>query len=151
MNKIKKMRLFIVLIITVFMSSCISSNNKAEKETAKSVSSEYLFDLSLHTKLFLQELDKEIAIQKKGGFIPSEKFIEKYNTQKIEDVHSISGFIKINDDFKEADFVSLNIKTGSKAGEIMTVIIPLDKMSKFLELKGINYFEINKKAAIKTK
>jgi len=133
------------------MSSCISSNNKAEKETAKSSSAEYLFNLSLHTKLFLQELDKEIAIQKKGDFIPSEQFIEKYNIQKIGDVHSISGFIKISNDFKEADLNSLNIKMGSKAGEIMTVIIPLEEMNKFLKIKGISYFEINKKAAIKTK
>jgi hypothetical protein len=151
MNKIMKMRLFIVLLIAVFMFSCISSNSKAEKETVKSVSTEYLFDLSLHTRLFLRELDKEIAIQKKGDFIPSEKFIEKYNTQKIEDVYSISGFIKINDDFKETDLDLLNIKMGSKSGDIMTLIIPLDKMPKFLKIKGISYFEINRKAAIKTK
>ncbi len=145
------MRLFIVLIVTVFMSSCISSNSKAEKEATKTVATEYLFDLSMYTKLFLQELDKEIAIQKRGDFIPSEEFIEKYNVQNISDVHSISGFIKINSEFMESDLNSLNIKMGSKAGDIMTIIIPLDEMSKFLKIKGIKYFEINKKAAIKTK
>ncbi|RLD37624.1 MAG: hypothetical protein DRI74_06235 [Bacteroidetes bacterium] len=133
------------------MSACVTSNNKSKKEVSPLVSTEYLFDLSLHTKLFLQELDKEIASKKDGNFIPSEEFIEKYNIQKIEGDYSISGFIKVDGNFREADLVSLNIKMGSKAGEIMTIIIPLEKMAKFLELKGIKYFEINKKASIKTK
>jgi len=144
------MKLITIFIISTVLFSCSSTKqNSKEKKVANSNSIEYKFDMSLHTKLFLQELEKEKNEKETENFIPSEKLIEKYSIKKINDLYTINGFIKANENFNENDLSSLNIQTNSKVGEIVTVTIPLNSIDNFLTLNGVKYFEINKKVELK--
>ena len=85
------------------------------------------------------------------NYVPSKELIEKYNLRKLNGVYTISGFIKINNEFNENDLAQLNIKANSKIGEIMTVIIPLNSIEMFLKINGVKYFEISQKVELRNK
>jgi hypothetical protein len=144
------MKVFTILLFTIFIASCFpTKQNKTENHIAKSNSIEYKFDLSLHTKIFLHELEKEKKGKENNNFIPSDKLIDKYNIMIENDIYTMSGFIKTQEGYSENDLTKLNIKTNSKIGKIITVIIPLSSIDNFLKLDGIKYFEINKKVELK--
>lgn len=146
------MRIFIVLIIAILMTSCFSSsNNKKKKERVNYTTSETLFDLSAQTRIFLDDLKKEQAAFGEDSFVPSARFIEKYSIQKIQDNYAVAGFIKINSEFDIELLYENSIHVGSKTNQIISIIVPLNHIAEFLEIKGISYFEINKKAEIKSK
>jgi len=124
---------------------------KKDKTVAKSNQTEYKFNMSLHTKLFLQDFKNELAGNEISEFEPSSELKTKYNITESDGEFEISGFIKTNSQYNEADLVNLEIKTNSSVGDITTVVIPLKSLYKFLELDGIKYFEINKKVELKNK
>ena len=136
----KQLSIFIIFLFSFFLFNC-SSTKKVEKSSVEN-HKEYRFSLSLQTKLFLSDLEKERKGKNLKDFEPTSALIEKYQIKKIQDAYSISGFIKINDDFNESDLKSLNIKINSTLNKTMTIIIPISTIHDFLELNGINYFEI---------
>ncbi len=148
------MKLISVIAISILLISCSSKmNTKKDKTEAKSSQTEYntkyKFDLSLHTKLFLQDLKKELAEKEITEFEPSSKLKTKYSITENGGEYRISGFIKTNNQYNKADLVALEININSSVGNIITVSIPLKSIYKFLELDGIKYFEISKKVEFK--
>lgn len=144
--------LFGTFIICGFITSCFSiKQTNTENEVTELNSIKFKFDLSLYTKMFLQELEREKAVKNYDNYVPSKKLIEKYNLKKLNGIYTISGFIKINNEFNKNDLVQLNIKANSKIGEIMTVIIPLNSIEMFLKINGIIYFEISRKVELRNK
>ncbi len=144
------MRHITLITISILLVSCSSmKNTKKDKTMAKSNQTEYKFDMSLHTKLFLEDLKKELIDKDIVDLKPSEELKTKYNITESEGEFIISGFIKTNSQYNERDLVNLEIKTNSSVGDITTVVIPLKSIYKFLELDGVKYFEINKKVELK--
>jgi len=146
------MKYITILSISIILVNCSTTKHyKTEKKASKSIPIEYKFDLSLQTILFLQELETERESKANSNFIPSNKLIDKYNIKKLNDIYTISGFIKTKDGYNENNLTQLNIKTNSKVGNIITIIIPISSIDTFLTLDGISYFEINKRVDLKNR
>jgi len=144
------MKYISLIILAVVILSCSTTKKSTKNNKADNSSSiEYKFDLSLQTKLFLQEFENEKLEKSTDSFVPSQNLIDKYNIKIVEDLHTISGFIKVNSDYNEEELNRINIKTGSQSNNIITVIIPMGSIDKFLILNGVEYFEIGQKVELK--
>ena len=142
------MKLITGLIILAVLYSCSTTKQVKKEENVKS-QTEYNFELSLDTKLFLEDLNKEQGEQNIDELKLTKEFTDKYNISGSPGAYDISGLIKINEQYNENDLAKLNINTNSKVNEIVTVIIPLGSIDSFLELDGIKYFELTKKGVPK--
>ena len=142
------MRLITGLIILAVLYSCSTTKQVKKEEKVKSQTG-YNFELSLDTKLFLEDLKKEKGEQNIDELKLTKEFTNKYNISGPPGAYNISGLIKINEQYNENDLAKLNIKTNSKVNDIVTVIIPLGSIDSFLELDGIKYFELTKKGVLK--
>lgn len=109
------------------------------------------YGVSARTKMFLTDFISELNIETKEdeAFMPSQKLIDKYFLQKIQDTYVISGFIKTTKGFDKSKLENLGISLGPPAGEINTVKIPLGSLEDFLLLENIEYFEIAERAQTK--
>lgn len=146
------MKYITIIILSATLLACSTTRkDTAKKEVAKSNSIEYKFDLSLQTKMFLQKFNNEKTGDDIEAFIPSKELVDKYNIIILDDIYTISGFIKINNDYDQDYLTQINIKPGSKVDNIITVIIPLSSIDNFLTLNGIDYFEISEKVKLKSK
>jgi len=146
------MKYISILILAVVVLSCSTAKKSTKNnKVAEASSTEYKFDLSLQTKMFLQEYENEKEGKNVEDFIPSQKLIDKYNIKVLDNIYTISGFIKVNNEYAEDKLTQLNINPASKVDNIVTVIIPLDTIDKFLIINGIDYFEISEKVELKTK
>jgi subtilisin family serine protease len=63
--------------------------------------------------------------------------------KKIQNTYFISALIKVTSTINEAQFHSLNVKIGTKAGNIWTVQIPENKLNNFILLNGIDYIQLD--------
>ncbi len=90
--------------------------------------------LSPFAKLFLME-------SKKYGdnFIPQTKFVYKKIGSKIY----VSSLVKVNSSFDESALLSLGVFTGTKAGLIRTVQIPVENFEAFTLVPGIDYIQVD--------
>jgi minor extracellular serine protease Vpr len=90
--------------------------------------------LSPYTKKYLYE------VQKNGL---ESGMLHKYVVKTIGNKKYISALIKINAHSDLSSFQSLGIKTGTRAGNILCVQIPLESMTDFIQLQGIEYIQID--------
>lgn len=58
----------------------------------------------------------------------------------------LSGFAKVEADFDEINFERLGVKTGTKAGNIYTLRVPLENFRKFTETPGIQSIDLDQPA-----
>lgn len=132
-------------ILLILTSSCITSDNKAQKDDSVAKPSNFSsnFKLSPQTKLFIQDLRQEIENEDKTTFKSSSKLQNKYNLRKLNNVFYVNGFIKVNNNYDEDVLSKLNINVNSSKGEIKTISIPIKSIPKFLRTDGIEYFEIS--------
>ncbi|MDY0076154.1 MAG: hypothetical protein RBR87_02675 [Bacteroidales bacterium] len=110
------------------------------------------FGISPRTKIFLNQIKAEIDATASTieSYIPSDKLIEEYGLRQINDVYTISGFVKTTDAFEESQLEAKGVNFGSKAGEIRTISLPISFLPEFLQSKTISYFEISNKVQLKT-
>jgi minor extracellular serine protease Vpr len=93
--------------------------------------------LSPFTKKFLNEMRKSGL---ESGML-YHYVCKNYGSQKY-----LSALIKINGAIEQSDLNNLGIKTGTIAGNIMSVQIPLLSMESFIHLQGIDYIQIDEPA-----
>ncbi len=63
--------------------------------------------------------------------------------KKIENTVFLSALIKVTSTINDAQFVALNVKVGTKAGNIWTVQIPENKFNDFIAINGIEYIQLD--------
>ncbi len=144
------MKYITLVILAISLLACSATKkNSSNKKEQQLKPTEYKFGMSLHTKLFLADYNKEKSEFINKEYLPSDNLINNYSLKKIDNEYTVSGFIKTNSDFQKEDLVPLNIKNGSDVNKIITVIIPLSSVDDFLKLDGINYFEIGEKVELK--
>jgi len=143
----------LVVIISLLICGCSRSKDLSKSNIGKKIPSknEIVLEetqdqtsemkMSAHTKIFIQKLNN--AINKSELFLPSEKFINEYNLQKIEDEYHIGGMLKVQENINEKEISDLGVKIGTKAGNIWTVRIPILQMEKIIILSGIEYIQID--------
>jgi hypothetical protein len=112
--------LLFVFLISYAVIAQTSENTKAK--------------LSPQTKKYLLEVEKQ-----QGKGILSSEFIYK----KISGKYYLSALLKVNNNVDEKKFNDLNILVGTKAGNIWTAQIPLDKLKDFVKIEGLDYIELD--------
>jgi minor extracellular serine protease Vpr len=63
--------------------------------------------------------------------------------KKIENGTFLSALIKVTPSANDAQFAALNVKIGTKAGNIWTVQIPENKFNDFISINGIEYIQLD--------
>jgi hypothetical protein len=138
------------VLIGVFFSCKSSKKIVTNNEKIKvSNSNQSISNISARTKQFLTELEKELNGENISEFIPSKRLIDEYSIYKIKNEFFISGFVKINEKFDKSICENSSVQFGQPSGQITTVNIPLNYLSDFLKMSGIEYFEISEKVQTK--
>lgn len=134
-------------ILNIFFLSFIlilSCANAKKEKTQMNYNESELIQLSPLTQIFLREFDKEFSkFNKTDNFIPSKNLTEKYSIINKDNQFYISGLIKIEDFAGDVDLPDLIVHT--KAGNILTVMIPLNQFYNIIVNKNIKYLQIDEK------
>ncbi len=141
---------FLSLSITFFIVSCCSTKKVTAKQEILDMKP--MFQISPGTQLFLADLKKELKANKSNldSFNPSEELIEKFVLAKSDQSsYSVKGFAKTDSNLDQSSLEKLGIQIGSNLGGQRSLLIPLKSFGQFLQLEGISYFEIAKKAQLK--
>jgi len=126
------------------ISTILSCSSTPEKEDKVNYDKEKLVKMSPLTQMFLNDFGKEYdAFNKSDNFIPSVELLEKYSLEKMGEVYFVSGLIKIDEFAGDVDFPGLKINT--KAGNILTVKIPLNFFYDVIVNNKIKYIQIDEK------
>lgn len=119
---------------------CKSKNGLTSSEGSGMTTRTPAFEVSPQAKLFLADFAKlESPAQ------PSDSFVKKYNLQQTDQAYYVSGFIKTDDQLKASELEALGVQSGTQAGNMQTVRIPLKAVDAFFQLKGITYFQLSEK------
>lgn len=79
--------------------------------------------------------------------IDRSKPIEGYVYKIIGGRTYVSAFIKVTDEVNEAALTALGVYTGTKAGSVWTVQIPVDNVVPFTQLSGISHIDLDQPIA----
>ncbi|MEI6766378.1 MAG: S8/S53 family peptidase [Bacteroidota bacterium] len=63
--------------------------------------------------------------------------------QKISGQYYLSAFLKVNEYFENSSISALGAKPGTRAGNILTVQLPLDKVEAIRNIPGIDYIQLD--------
>lgn len=101
------------------------------------------FNMSANASLFFKKLSKEQKQETNNDFTPSQELIKKYGLKKIDNSYYFRGFIKTGTSFSQKSLSRINIKCSMNSGAIKTISVPINKTKEFLQIKGIEYFELS--------
>ena len=90
--------------------------------------------LSAFTQQYMQAYK-----QLQGREVPVKGYVYK----TINNKHYISAFIKVYADMDQSKLDVLGVFTGTKAGSMWTVQIPVDKVGELATINGINYIDLD--------
>ncbi|OSZ82121.1 hypothetical protein CAP35_02295 [Chitinophagaceae bacterium IBVUCB1] len=143
----KPFSIFLMPILLIFFFACCTT---VRAQTATNKIELGSFPVSVDAKMLMLDLQNELNASKQTlkNFVPSTRFVEKYNLQKIKGKYYISGFIQTNNAFSEKKLRKIKVHPGQPSGGIRTVMIPLSAFTSFLNQKGITYFELSKKLEV---
>lgn len=101
--------------------------------------------------MLIQDINKELSDNNISieNYNPTKTIIEKYNILLYNEEYFIQGFIKTNDQLNHNNFIKLNISTGVMMGDKATIRIPIKSFFQFLNITGVEYFEMNPKVELK--
>jgi len=120
-------------------------NNK-QYESSSSVNHSESNRISPMTGIFLNEIKK---VDVKSESILRTEFAKKFLLKEINNKIYISGLLRVNDGFNIQLLQNRDVKIGTKAGNILSVKIPLDKLNEICNLQGINYIQIDERVSKK--
>lgn len=151
-----KLTTILILTTSTLLLSCaetkkVSAKNQEQKKVENTTEMKSEIKTSAFARLFINDLNKELDKQKKSieNYKPSKELIDKYGIQLFNDEYFIQGFITTNNQLDQTALNQLNITTGKPMGNKMTIRIPVKSFNQFLQIKGIEYFEMNPKSEIK--
>lgn len=141
-------RRFILLVLTLgFLSlnfSC-KENGSSLKNNTEVKSLTPTFPVSAKTSLFLKDYQSQINTDSSNLSLD---FIAKHGIIKQNGAYLVNGFIKTNPDFDLKELESTGIVVADNQEELKSIRIPLKDLETFLNLKGIDYFEISESLAL---
>ncbi len=92
--------------------------------------------LSPHTKLYLRELEEA----RKSDMVPKGYIHKLLPGGEL----CVSTLIKVDNKLQaDAQLATIGAHVGTKAGDIWTVQVPVNKVSEFIQLKGISYIQVD--------
>ncbi|MFH1049483.1 MAG: hypothetical protein V1779_00975 [bacterium] len=139
-----KLLSFVLFPLIIFVAcSSVPENNEQNMYDKNQ-----LVKMSPQTRIFLDDFEKELKrYNKSDNFVPSEKMIKKYSIINRDNTYYISGLIKTQEFSGDVDFSGLIINT--KAGNILTVNIPLNLFLQIVVNKNIKYLQIDEQVKIR--
>ena len=151
-----KITIILILTTSISLFSCaetkqISTNPQVENKFEIQTEIESTIKTSAFAKFFISDFHKELEKHNTSieNYKPSKELIAKYNIQLFNNKYFIQGFVTINSQLNQAELKKLNISTGKPMSDKMTIRIPVQSFRQFLNLKGIEYFEMNPKSEFK--
>ncbi len=135
--------LFILVLIAVFalnmVSSCYSGRKSLASTEVASSAGENQVKLSPFAKQLVRDLEQESLGQ--TPFAPSGLFQDKYPLEELDGVYYLRATIKVGPDFNQLDAEQLGVRFNPPAGNIITLMFPVNRLPELIKLKGIEYFD----------
>lgn len=151
-----KLTIILTLTLLTAMLSCaetkrVSANQQEKTKGENQTEMTTEIKLSPFAKFFINDLKKELDKQNASikNFKPTKELIDKYSIQLFNNEYFVQGFVTTNNQLNQAELNKLNITTGKPMGNKMTIRIPLQSFFQFLNLQGIEHFEMNPKSELK--
>lgn len=142
-----------VLQLTVFIVIFISCLGKKNFQEVKGNAYKFKvnFNISAYTKFLIHDIEKELKDNKVvlKNYVPSKFIVDTYSMMNINDIYHISGMAFINDKFVSTSLNKYQIKSGTTAGKVITLQIPINKLDSFFMMNDIEYFQISEKVDLK--
>ncbi len=139
--------LFYTVIASVLMSCCSTSKNISIKKEQSLITNNV--QLSNNFRSFWNELRKEAGEQPLDQFIPSDTLIARYSLIKQDKRFYLSGFLYTDSTFNEENIKAIEGNVVVYTEKIKTFSVPVKSIPLLIQIKGITYIEIGKKAKIK--
>lgn len=145
-------------LLSLLLFSCTplyqgsANQSNSEQEITKETSDLNIkFQCSHFARMFIKDFKEDFEQQNLSieDYTPSKKLQESFLITNTNNEFFVQGSIRTNKNYKEKALTDLNIHINSSYGNRKTVIIPLQSFFLFLEIEGIDYFEMNPKNKIK--
>ncbi len=141
------------LIIAIILALAINSNLYCEFDVSKIINSKQFnknenFKNPQPTKLSPMTcmlLNSIKGFENKSEINLKSKLAKQFLLKKIDNVVYVGGLIKINDEFDNKALSDLGVKIGTKAGNILTVKIPIINLDQLGNMPGISYLQIDER------
>lgn len=135
----KHLYLFFCFTILFTGEGLTQSKNEMKSDTGRKPQHTYKqpSTCSPYTAIFLSKLNRKIA---------KDSLKQLYNLKVKDEKYYAHSFIVTTAEFEKSKAVTKGVKLQSKAGNIYTAYIPVQKIEKLLTMKGVEYIEMGKKA-----
>ena len=139
--------LFYTVIASVLIGCCSTSKDiSIKKEQSLKTNN---VQLSNNFRSFWNELREEAGEQPLEQFIPSDILIQRYSLIEHDKQFYLSGILYTNSTFNEEKIKDIGGNVVIYTDKIKTFSIPVKSIPLLIQIKGITYIEIGKKAKIK--
>lgn len=116
------MKKYIFIAVLCFVSTVLQAQNKC----------------GLDTKIFLLKANRDKNIQSSENI----RYWNSYRPSRAKDILYVDVVAKVSDAFDKEELAIHNIKTGSKVGNIVTLRVPLDKMSVLESNSNVLHYDV---------
>jgi minor extracellular serine protease Vpr len=138
---------FLTLPFNGFVNSS-NSINIPQKSTATDERKVLLQDIpnlhkfSSYSRHLLSDLKLD-GYKKIKNYRPSEKITRKYPVKIINQRYYIGALIKINKKFNRSDLLKYDVLIGTRAGDILSVTVPIENLEELSKIEGIDFIQID--------
>ena len=147
MMKLTFIALLCVCGMCLFMM-CNGSKKTADSEVTlndREAMANPKYRLAPSTQLFVNDLITALGDGELASFKPTNELYQKHQMSASNDTVRIGGFINIGSSFDHEKCRSLNIQLAQQTDKVCTVQVPLISLPAFLQLDGIEYFQLTEK------
>jgi minor extracellular serine protease Vpr len=139
------------VFLTLPLNGFVNSNNSInipQKSTATDERKVLLRDIpnlhkfSSYSRHLLSDLKLD-GYKKIENYRPSEKITRKYPVKIINQRYYIGALIKINKKFNRSDLLKYDVLIGTRAGDILSVKVPIENLEELSKIEGIDFIQID--------
>ncbi|MFA6569713.1 MAG: hypothetical protein WCT77_00545 [Bacteroidota bacterium] len=146
----KYLLFFTLSFLIASCCNCSHTEKSQDNSGDNSVPKTETVKLSSTTLAFYKNYKAErVKIPPESKFIPSAALINDFHLSKVDDEFYINGMIKVNDKVNIEELTAYGIKINTKAGNIWTVVVPVDSFNNLMGAKGIEYIQIDEQVKIR--
>ena len=142
MKKIIYLTLLLIIHFSVNAQNINSEMRMPIKKgtPSKAISSLSVKGISPYTAFLVNDLN--IKEKSNNAIIDDSSFIKKYNLINVSNVLYANSFLSISENYDEQELLDLGFLPGSKSGEIITGLVPIDGISEIANCQSIKHLEI---------
>jgi len=107
---------------------------------SKAISSFSIKGISPYTAFLVNDLN--LKEKSNNTIIDDSSFIKKYNLINVSNVLYANSFLYISENYDEQELLDLGFLPGSKSGEIITGLVPIDRISEIANCQSVKHLEI---------